>query len=227
MRIIKGLLIGAMVILIVMSTLALFAIHWELSKKTFSFSPRGIDNYLRTLGSYKTLFTATIATIAAYFGLHRLKAAVDANLQKLQQDRFAEWRSVLDVSLVRIEGTDNYMKREFIRSRYKLFQRLFPINFAIGSKSQLESIFDEIFRDSVYTFEEQNKNYIKIGGLYLNQEHSYSFDSFRYLFISCLDTCYIDLESDLKNLYLERLPNRLIDPEGYRLTKIANTPPND
>lgn len=216
MEILKRLLIAAMVILIGMSTLAMISLHWGLSQKTFEFSPKGIDNYLSTLGTYKALFTSTITTIAAYFGLHRLNAAIEANVQKVKQDRFNEWRSVLDVGLVRVERTDPHMKNEFIRLRYRFFEKLYLLNFNIAKKSQLENIFKEVFKGVSLSFEQQNKRNISMGGIYRNQKDSYSFDNFRYLFIIGVDPMYNELVSDLQDMYLECLPDsRLIDPQAY------------
>jgi len=82
-QIFNGLLLTIIFILTVMSSLALIAIHWTLSKNSFSFTPTGLNNYLSAVGEYESLFTGTIATVAAYFGLLRLKATTDATLQKV------------------------------------------------------------------------------------------------------------------------------------------------
>lgn len=69
-----------------MSILALAVVHmtfFDCSKYHFSFTPSGINNYLSALGEYKALFTATVATIAAYYGLWRFQVAADQN-----RDRF-------------------------------------------------------------------------------------------------------------------------------------------
>lgn len=93
-----------------MSIIAFVTIHWTLSNKySFSFSPDGINTYLTAFGQYEALFTATVATIAAYFGLLRLKVATDANNDKLKQDRFSEWKTVLDIRFIEIEKYDPYI----------------------------------------------------------------------------------------------------------------------
>lgn len=217
MRILKGLLIVSIVILIVTSLLALILIHWTLSKHSFLFSPKGIDNYLSELGNYKALFTATVATMAAYFGFHRLRAATDANIQKSKQDRFLEWKSVLDIRFIEIEKKDAFMKREFIRIRHNLYERLYPLNFNIGNKSQLTKIFDTTFRDVVGFFELKNNRHIGMGGAYPDNKYSYSFDSFRFLFLGCVDNVYNEIVTDLLELYLSCLPaDRLINAEMYK-----------
>lgn len=93
-----------------MSIIAFVTIHWTLSNKySFSFSPDGINTYLTAFGQYEALFTATVATIAAYFGLLRLKVATDTNNDKLKQDRFSEWKTVLDIRFIEIEKYDPYI----------------------------------------------------------------------------------------------------------------------
>jgi len=158
MKIFNWLLLTIIVILIFMSLVALVTIHWTLYiKYLLSFSPEGIETYLISFGKYKTLFTATVATIAAYFGLHRLKAATDANSDKLRQDRFSEWKTVLDIRFIEIEKLDPYMKREFVRVRYNLFLQLYDLNFSITKNAQLTQIFQSTFQDLAQFFEGQNK----------------------------------------------------------------------
>ncbi|MBK9630333.1 MAG: hypothetical protein IPO62_04585 [Saprospiraceae bacterium] len=205
------------VILIFMSLVALLTIHWTLyNKYSFSFSPEGIDNYLTSFGQYKALFTATVATIGAYFGLHRLKAATDANSDKLKQDHFSEWKTVLDIRFIEIEKADPFMRREFTRVRYNLFRQLYDLNFSITNNTQLTQIFQSTFQDLARFFEEQNNRHIGMGGVYPTNKYSYSFDSFRFLFLGSVDTIYPEIGSDLQTLYLAALdPNRMIDANMF------------
>jgi hypothetical protein len=185
----------------------------------FSFSVNGIETYLSKYGGYKALFTTTVATIVAYLGLLRLKAATDANVEKVKQDRFVEWKSVLETRLIDIETVDPLMKRGFTKVRYNLFKKLYDIDFSILDKNQLKDIFDSTFKKEGLPqfFESQNLKLMSMGEIYLNEKYSYSFDSFRFIFCGCLDNSYPDLVLDLKNLYLELLPpERLIDEVGYR-----------
>ncbi len=218
MKIFNWLLLGIIVILISMSLIAIATIHWTLfGKYSFSFSPEGIDIYLVSFGQYKGLFTATVTTIAAYFGLHRLKAATDANSDKVRQDRFSEWKTVLDIRFIEIEKFDPYMKREFIRVRYNLFIQLYDRNFSIENNEQLTQIFQSTFKEHARFFEENNTKYIGMGGVYRNEKHSYSFDSFRFLLLGSVDILYPSIVSDLQTLYLTALdPNRMIDFNLYR-----------
>lgn len=218
MKIFNWLLLGIIVILILMSLIAIVTIHWTLfDKYSFSFSPEGIDNYLVSFGQYKGLFTSTVATIAAYFGLHRLKAATDANSDKVRQDRFSEWKTVLDIRFIEIEKYDPYMKREFIRVRYNLFRQLYDLKFSIENNAQLTQIFQSTFQELARFFEEQNNKYIGMGGAYPNNMHSYSFDNFRFLLLGSVDIIYPSIVSDLQTLYLAALdPNRMINANLYR-----------
>jgi hypothetical protein len=226
MKIFNLLLLTIVVILICMSLISLVAIHWTLCDKySFSFSPKGINTYLTSFEQYKALFLATVTTIAAYFGLHRLKAATDANNDKLRQDRFSEWKTVLDIRFIEIEKYDPYMKREFVRVRYNLFSQLYNLNFSVTNNEQLTQIFNSTFQDIVRFFEEQNNKHLGMGGVYPDNTYSYSFDSFRFLFLGSIDTFYPEIISDLQTLYLARLdPNRIIDVAMYQ-TALRNYRP--
>lgn len=212
-------------ILIVLSAIALIAIHWELSSHSFTFTPKGVNNYLAAIGEYKNLLGATVAAIAAYFGLLRLKAATDQNADKLRQDRFSEWKTVLDIRFIEIERNDPYMKREFTRVRYNLFQQLYPLGFKISRREEITNIFQTIFADLVYFFETQNYKHIGMGGIYPDANYSYSFDSFQFLILGCVDDVYGGILADLKNLFISKLPaDRTIDSELYRAALLNYRP---
>lgn len=222
-KIFNGLFLTIIIILVIMSIIALITIHWTLSTKySFLFSPDGINTYLTTFGQYKALFIATVTTIAAYFGLLRLKVATDANNDKLKQDRFSEWKTVLDIRFIEIEKNDPYMKREFVRVRYNLFKQLYDLKFSILNKEQLIQVFEINFKDLVSFFETQNNKHIDMGGAYPNNTYSYSFDSFRFLLLGCVDNGYADIIADLQTLYLSALPtDRFID-SGMYMEALAN-----
>jgi hypothetical protein len=218
-KILNAMLVTVIAILIVMSILALAVIHLTFFDKqiyTSSFTPTGINNYLNGLGEYKALFTATVATIAAYFGLLRFKAAADQNRDKLKMDRFSDWKTVLDVRFIEIEKNDPYMKKEFIRIRYHYFNQLYDMKFNIATKTDLTTIFNTTFKDLVEFFENQNNKNIRMGGTHPTCAHSYSLDAFRYLFLGCVDNSYPEIKVDLDSLYVANLPtDRSIDLDLY------------
>jgi len=147
MKIFNVLFLAIVVILIFMSILAIVSIQWELIEKySFNFSPDGINNYLISIGQFKALFTATIATVAAYFGLLRLKIANEANIERLKQEHFQEWINNLEIRLSAIEETDPHMRREFARIRFNFFKQLYDLNFSISNKTQLTNVFIAHFK---------------------------------------------------------------------------------
>ncbi len=226
-NIFNTLLVPIILILISMSLLAIIAIHWSFfntTKYSFSFSPTGINNYLNGFGNYKALFTSTVATIAAYFGLFRLKAATDANRDKLKQDRFSEWKTVLDVRFIEMEKKDPCMKREFIKLRYNYFNQLYNMHFSISNKDQLQQIFQTNFNASISFFEIQNNKYVSVGGYYPDHNFSYSFDSFQFLVLGSIDNDYPKILDDLRHLYLEALgTDRIVSMEMYKLALLRNS----
>lgn len=213
-------------ILTLMSLMAISIIHWGLIEtKVFSFTPTGINNYFNAFGEYKALFTSTVATIAAYFGLLRLKAATDANNDKLKQDRFSEWKTVLDIRFIEIEKYDPYMRREFTRVRYNLFQQLYKNDFSISDLKQLTQIFESNFQDIVKFLESQNNKYIGMGSVYIDNMQSYSFDSFRFLLLGCVDNTYTEIVTDLQRMYLDSMPkDRIINSELYQTSEFNYKP---
>lgn len=225
MKILKGTLDAVLIILIVLSLIALIVVHWTLFHKAWLITPQGFENYITSLGNYKALFTSTVAVMAAYFGFHRLNVAIEANVQKVKQDRFVEWKTVLDIRFMEIEKNDPFMKREFVRIRHKFYEQLFPLKYNIDNQTQLIQIFDSTFRELVIFFEQQNNRHIGMGGPYPDNRYSYSFDSFRFLFLGCIDNVYNNIVIDLQNLYLNCLPGvRRIDGEIYRISVLNYKP---
>ncbi|HTC01307.1 MAG TPA: hypothetical protein VK705_11560 [Ferruginibacter sp.] len=201
------------------SLLTLIIIHWNFfsQKYIFSFTPSGINTYLSAYGEYKDLFAGTIATVAAYYGLHGMTVATDGNFQKIKQDRFSEWKNILEIRSLEIEKKDPFMKREFVRVRLNFYERLYEIDFKIDNKIVLESIFHPVFGELIQFFEEQNEMNINMGGVYKSNNDSYSFDSFRFLINGSVVTIYENFESDLKKLYLAKLSSdRTIDLALYQ-----------
>lgn len=212
----KVVLFGSCILLVPMAVLALIATHWTLiGKYDLVFNPAGIETYLLALGKYKTLYAATVATATAYFGLHRLHAATEANRQKEKQDRFTEWRTVLDIRMMETEKPDPKMKGIFTKLRYELFCVLYYMNFVVQDKASLERTF-AIFRDHVAHMELFNDKYMHMGGVYRDAQHGYAFDSFRYLLLNSADTVYDNAAKDLYQMYISALPSgRTIDKALY------------
>ena len=212
-------LLATTIVLVPISLLALVLIHWELTSMTFSFSPEGINTYLTKLGQYNMLFGATVAVMVAYFGLHRLNAATEANILKLKNDTFSEWKSTLEIRSFEAEKSDKVMKREFVRLRAKLYEKLYKLGFKIHNLVELKAIFEGTFQSELIAqFESQNQDYIKYGGIYPNRDTSYSFEVFAFLFFGCIDDeSYSEIMIDLKKLYLSCLPEERI-ADGPRFT---------
>lgn len=206
------------IILTVMSVIAITAVNWNCAREySFSFTPEGISRYLAAYGSYKSLFTATVSSIAAYLGLLRLKAATDANVDKLKQDRFNEWKTILELRFLEFEERSPLLKREFVKIRYNLFCYLYETDFALNDKNGLLQFLDSnISQQTIRFIEQDNRMYRDMAGTYTNSSHSYSFDAFRFMILGCLSTVYDGIDSDLEAYYLGSLPaDREIDPVAY------------
>lgn len=209
MKLLNNLFICIVYILLFTSTLAIIGIHWELASRPFLISPEGISNYLYQYGSYQALFTGTIATTAAFLGLKRLQVAAEANKDKLRQDRFVEWKAVLETRLLNIEKADPWMKRPFIKERWNLFCLLYTHDFNVTTKEQLLKAFD-IFGEAIQFFESSNKSCMDKGEIYPNTDYAYGFDSFHYLMIGALNIVYENYYHDLRQAYLSKLPAQRI-----------------
>jgi hypothetical protein len=222
-KFLSGVLLLIVVSLLVFSSIGFGLIHLKLWDHGVDISPKGVEIYIHELGSYKGLFLATVTVTAAYLGLKRLKAATDANEDKLRNDRFNEWKIVLESRIQEQLIWDPYMKRCFVHIRYRLFQTLYRLDFNIESIDDLRIMFShfETPNNNIPAFLEEQSNRSKdMGGYYPNENYLYSFDSFRYIIYGCINEAYDNFESDLRALYLDRAKlstMRTVDKELYMI----------
>lgn len=140
-------------------------------------------------------------------------------------DRYSDWKTVLDIRFIEIEKKDPIMKREFVRLRYRFFDQLYKLNFNISTKEQLIKIFDTTFKDLVSTFEELNSVNVGMGGVHPTVIHSYSSQSFIFLFAGCADSVYSEMVADLSSLYIANLPSgRTMDAGLFKVVQINYKP---
>jgi len=215
--ILKYILIVVMFFLIILSVVALIVIHVQNSNiYDFSFTPKGVVNYLNSYSEYKTLFIFTVSIITAYFGLERLNEATNANILKIKQDRFQEWKSSIEHRLIYADTENHQIRKVFAHKRLRFFNDLYQMNFLIKDKAQLIKLFDH-FKDIVPFIEAQNDIHVRQGGIYQSDKHAYSYDAFRYLFLGCVYEPYTDIDEDLSELFLQELPkDRMISPQLYQ-----------
>lgn len=224
MRFFKWLFLGLVIILGIFSILAIVSIHWHLfSKYHFEFSPIGINTYISSFEKYKALFAATGACFSIYFVVMGLLTNITSNMEKIKNDRFTEWKNILDIRLIETDINDPYLKKIFISNRHSLFLKLDELNYSVNNKSELIDIFNSYFRDSIAMLEKMNKNHMKYGGVYRDKNHSYSFNSFEFIFLGTLKNKYPGIQEDLNELFLNSIDiNRTIDEPLY-LSSINNT----
>ncbi|WP_263603506.1 hypothetical protein [Chryseobacterium sp. PET-29] len=211
-------IIATSLILVAISASALIIIQVNLRKENFDPSIIGLNNYLKEFSEFKELFAATITLIVAYFGILRLTAAELANREKVKQDRFNEWKNLLDIRIIEVEKNNKYFKRQFITLRWKLFERLYDNKMEINSQKDLNIIFNDEMRSSVRFLEEMNDKYSS-KGVYPSKDYSYIYDDFQFIFLGILDKYYNGIEEDLKNIILNSLnPERTVDYDLYTST---------
>ncbi len=178
-----GILKIIVIILCIISVLTVVLINIDLadhSRYSFAASASGFEFYLARYGTYKDYIFNNSVSIAALGGIKGLQESIQANCDKLKQDRFLEWKNALELRIKEIVEKDQYMDREFTKRRYQIFSILYRDNFEIASYEQLKEIF-EVFKDVIPFLEEQNKRHISLGGIYPDGEYSYAFDSFKFV----------------------------------------------
>lgn len=194
--------------------IAFVFVHLELLKRNLQLDLEGINNYFTEITNFKELFGATITLILAYYGLKRLKTAEKSNRDKVKTDRFSDWKSITELRMNEVREKNKIFVREFSRVRYNLFNDIYDKKMSIKSKKELDIIYDKHFNDITRVFEENNDDYVGMGGIYRTADSTYFFDDFYFVFIGCLDSSYDGMYNDIKGRYLLNLDsNRLIGIE--------------
>jgi len=202
------------IILCIFSLIAFVFVHLELAQRNFQFDLEGINNYFAELTQFKELFAGTITLILAYYGLKRLETAEKSNRDKVKTDRFSDWKSITELRMNEVRDKNKIFVREFSRLRYNLFNDIYDKDMSIKNKKELDIVYDKHFNDITRTFEENNDDYVGMGGIYRTAESTYFFDDFYFIFIGCLDNAYDGMYHDIKNRYLSTLDaNRLVGVE--------------
>jgi hypothetical protein len=211
-------------ILCIFSLLAFIFIHLEIFKNKFQLDLNGLNYYFESLAKFKELFAGTITLIVAYYGIQRFQAAEIANKDKIKLDRFSDWKTITEIRMNEFKDVNKKFSREFSRIRYNFYNDLYSKNMSIKNKAELKLIYDKYFKNLTRFFEETTNDFIGMGGIYLNQEYTYFFDDFYFVFIGCLDNSYNEIYKDTKELYLSNLDaERIINTEMYYAAKTRHT----
>ncbi|MCG1037074.1 hypothetical protein [Polaribacter sargassicola] len=193
------------IILSLFSLLAFLIVHLELIERNFQFDLEGINNYFAEITKFKELFAGTITLILGFYGLKRLKTAEKSHKEKIKNDRFSDWKSITDLRINEIGAENKIFVREFSRMRYNLFEDIYANKMSILNKKELNLIFDKHFNHITKVFEENNKEYKGMQGIYKTEQSTYFFKDFYFVFIGSLDNYYDEIDTDLKERYLATL----------------------
>ncbi|MDC8105013.1 hypothetical protein MTQ00_10720 [Chryseobacterium sp. B21-037] len=208
-------IITTSLILVLLSLAVIIIVQNDLSVYDLDLSVQGLNFYLHEISNYKELFATTITLIVAYFGILRLTAAEVANQEKVKQDRFNEWKNLLDIRIMEVEKDNPYLKRQFATVRFKLFERLYENNMEINSKKELNMIFNDEIRSSIRFLEEKNEQYFG-REVYPDNNYSYIYADLQFIFLGLIDKYYDNMIDDLKAIVLDSLnPERTINNNLY------------
>ena len=177
-----------------------------------------IENYIKEYEPYETLLTTTLAIFVAFFGLLRLKQLDEANKEKIKQDYFGEWKSVLEQLSKEVENHNPFIPREMIRIRHDVFDYLYEINFTIKDKKTLDEYFSKFYPELIPFFENQNNKSIERGNVYPNENYAYAMMDFTFVFFLTLNSWYKSAGKDIRTQYIKSLdPNRRINSEEFEI----------
>lgn len=219
-KIFNYIIMAVAIILLVVSILAFVSKQYELFSTSLSISSEGVSFYLKQFSKFYGLFGATITLIVAYYGIERLKAAERANYDKVKLDRYADWRLVTDIRIDLIKDENPLFRREFYKIRYQLFEVLYP-DFSISDHAHLTLLFNKYFKNDIVSFENNNKNQQRMGGIYRSSTHHYFGEDLLFVFLGSLSGKNYDaVNEDFLQLYIDNLSSeRLVNAETYLIVQ--------
>ena len=197
-------------ILVPIAVVAFLSVQFQFFDLELSLSTIGVSNYFSKFGDHYFLFAGTIASIVALVGVLSLA-------YRVKQDKYHAWEKILDFRLNKIGEENLSIESVFKHIRFDFFYDLYRINFIIKDKKMLTNLFDKYFKKNIRYIEESEEKFTYTS-CYPDDKYLYSFISFRYVFLGCLDMCgekytQSTLLSDLENMFNSELLPKEVNPE--------------
>ncbi len=203
---------GVTVILLILSVAAMILIQIDLGRNyQFDLSVSGITYYLLAFGKFKELFLGTIALVAGYVG-------VESFLETVKENRYTDWVARTEIRYSEIVKYDPQLKILLSHQRRTMFEYLEKENFSFNNKESLKLFFEKFIAPKVPYIEESNTRYENLGGCYPDENFTFSYLNFQYIFAEMvnLSKSYPCILNDLHTMYIDSLPkNRTIDSALY------------
>lgn len=219
-RILKAVMSILLWLLIALSFVSIIFASLEAFSLSFDFSSKGLQYLLDLFEPYSVLYGATFIVLTTSLAINRLGLLMNTNRDSFKIGNRTAWIETVNFFLNDIEDNDPYMRKFFKRNMLDIHDYLFDHNYRFESKNSLDDFFNRFAKNEITKFEQQNRMYQNIGGFYKNDSHSYSYDSFRYVFenIIKLEDSYSSLRIDLQNQYQDEvrsIPKRVVSQNQY------------
>ena len=221
LKILKGILTILQWVLLISSLIGIVLTLFEGFKMDFNFSSTGFQHYLSLYQPYSLLFGATFVVLTTNLAIERLGLLIESSRATFKIGNRTAWIETANYFIDEIKGSDPFMIKVFKRNILNIHDFLFDRNYKFSNKEGLQDFFNQFVKDHVIFFEQQNETHIGTGGFYRDEEYTYSFESFRYIFANIvkLEESYKSTMDDLRELFIaevKKLPNRQVDRETFR-----------
>ncbi|MEQ9309250.1 MAG: hypothetical protein RLN90_07320 [Balneolaceae bacterium] len=222
LKFLKGILTLLQWILLAFSLVAILIALIEGFKMDFSFTSTGFQNYLSLYQPYSLLFGATFVVLTTNLAIERLGLLTESSRATYKIGNRAAWIETANYFIEEVKDSDPYMIKVFKRNILNIHDFLFDHNYKFSNKQELQDFFNQFVKDQVIFFEQQNETHVGTGGVYRDEEYTYSFQSFKYIFANIvkLEESYQSTMDDLQQLFVtevKKLPNRQVDKETFRM----------
>lgn len=221
MKLLKGIINFLQWLFISISAFTIIITFIEGLSYAVDFSANGIQFYLDSYQPFSLLYGATFVILTTNLAINRFGLLIDSNRATLKIGNRNLWIETIYYFLEEVKDKDPYMIKVFKRNILGIHDDLFDMDYKIEAKSNLESFFSKYFKDQIHDLEQQNNLHINLGGVYRDEDYSYSYDNFRYIFANMvkIKDSYTDAMNDLKEMYqaeVKSLPGYRVDKEGFR-----------
>lgn len=217
----KGILTSLQWLLLVLSGVAIILTLLKGFSLSFDISSEGFQYYLEFFEPYSLLFGATFVVLTTNVAIERLGLLIESSRATYKIGNRTAWIETANYFINEVSDNDSYMIKVFKRNILNIHDFLFEINYKFSSKDDLKKFFDQFIMNNVGFFEQLNQRHIGMGGIYRDEDYTYSYESLRYIFVNItkIEESYQSVENDLKELFITEVknqPNRLVNRETFR-----------
>lgn len=189
-------------VLICFSVLAvIFALQIAM-RYSFQINYEGFLIFINFFAPFSILFASTFVVVSAKYSIEQMVLMKESNFSFIANNERNQWISFITPHIDSLMETDFDLRIDLLKKLPAIHDWLFRRKYIISNKQELQEFFNTFFKYKAQTYEQLNTFWLNVK-YYPDKDYSYSFQSFRQIFILMIDEkSYSNIEQDLWEIYM-------------------------